>query len=33
MVRDEVRRRFGVLLVHEVVFLGDWAEWPDPEPA
>jgi UDP-N-acetylmuramate dehydrogenase len=26
-VRDEVQRRFGVRLVHEVVFLGEWNEW------
>ncbi len=25
LVRDEVERRFGVRLVHEVVFLGDWS--------
>src|SRR5207244_10857817 len=29
LVRDEVERRFGVRLVHEVVFLGDWSGWPD----
>ena len=28
-VRDEVERRFGVRLVHEVVFLGDWSGWGD----
>jgi UDP-N-acetylmuramate dehydrogenase len=28
-VRAEVRRRFGVLLIHEVVFLGDWGDWTD----
>jgi UDP-N-acetylmuramate dehydrogenase len=25
LVRDEVERQFGVRLVHEVIFLGDWA--------
>jgi UDP-N-acetylmuramate dehydrogenase len=28
-VRDEVERRFGVRLVHEVVFVGDWIGWDD----
>jgi UDP-N-acetylmuramate dehydrogenase len=28
-VRAEVERQFGVRLVHEVVFLGDWGDWPD----
>jgi len=32
-VRDEVSRRFGVELEPEVVFLGDWADWPWPEEA
>ncbi len=36
-VRDEIDRRFGVRLEHEVVFLGDWDGWPwpgtpEPEP-
>ena len=29
-VRDEVERRFGVRLEHEVVFVGDWDGWPWP---
>ena len=28
LVRQEVADRFGVVLEHEVVFLGDWAGWP-----
>ena len=28
LVRDAVERQFGVRLVHEVVFLGDWGDWP-----
>jgi UDP-N-acetylmuramate dehydrogenase len=32
-VRDEVQRRFGMRLVHEVVFLGDWADWPREDAA
>ena len=30
-VRDEVERQFGVRLVHEVVFLGDWAGWDEAD--
>ena len=29
LVRDEVERQFGVRLVHEVVFVGDWAAGSD----
>ena len=29
LVRDEIERGFGVRLVHEVVFLGDWAGWDE----
>jgi UDP-N-acetylmuramate dehydrogenase len=29
LVRAEVERQFGVRLVHEVVFVGDWTSWPD----
>ena len=29
-VRDEVERRYGVRLEHEVMFLGDWTGWPWP---
>ena len=29
LVQAEVDRQFGVRLVHEVVFLGDWAGWPE----
>jgi UDP-N-acetylmuramate dehydrogenase len=28
LVRDTVERQFGVRLVHEVAFIGDWADWP-----
>ena len=31
-VRDEVERQFGVRLVHEVVFVGDWTAWDDEGP-
>jgi UDP-N-acetylmuramate dehydrogenase len=30
-VRDEVERRHGVRLEHEVIFVGDWSGWPWPE--
>ncbi|HUQ78023.1 MAG TPA: hypothetical protein VM427_04020, partial [Patescibacteria group bacterium] len=29
LVRARVEERFGVRLVHEVVFLGDWGDWGD----
>ena len=29
LVRDAVERQFGVRLVHEVVFLGDWSGWTE----
>lgn len=32
-VRDAVERQFGVRLVHEVAFLGDWPGWDDGTPA
>jgi UDP-N-acetylmuramate dehydrogenase len=28
LVRDAVERRFGVRLIPEVAFIGDWGEWP-----
>jgi UDP-N-acetylmuramate dehydrogenase len=31
-VRDEVRRRAGIELVFEIVFLGDWSDWPPENP-
>jgi UDP-N-acetylmuramate dehydrogenase len=30
-VRAEVRRRVGVELAFEIVFLGDWSEWPEDD--
>jgi UDP-N-acetylmuramate dehydrogenase len=29
LVRAEVDRQFGVRLLHEVVFVGDWSGWPE----
>jgi UDP-N-acetylmuramate dehydrogenase len=29
-VRDEVERTHGIRLEYEIVFLGDWADWPWP---
>jgi len=31
-VRAEVRRRAGIELVFEIVFLGDWSDWPPGRP-
>ena len=31
MARTEVARRFGVELVYEVQFMGDWSDWGQEE--